>query len=88
MEMLQVLLEDENIQSLISENEDVILPAANVFHEFPAVVKDYIQENLEEFIVPGDISATYENMVTFTTSAASNMLNELTMMISGDIDEE
>ena len=87
MEMLQVLLENESIQNIITENEDVILPAANVFHEFPAVVKDYIRENLEEFVVPGDLKATYENMVTFSTSAANNMLNELTLMISGEVEE-
>lgn len=83
MEMLQVLLEDEGVQNLITENEDVIIPASNVFHEFPQVVKDYIQENLDEFIVPGDLKATYENMVTFSASAAANMLNELTDLISG-----
>ena len=87
MEMIQVLLENESIQNIITENEDVILPAANVFHEFPAVVKDYIRENLDEFIVPGDLKATYENMVTFSTSAANNMLNELTLMISGEVEE-
>ena len=87
MEMLQVLLENEDIQNIITENEDVILPAANVFHEFPAVVKDYISENLDEFVIPGDLKATYENMVTFATSAANNMLNELTLMVSGEIEE-
>lgn len=87
MEMLQVLLENEDIQNIITENEDVILPASTVFHEFPAVVKDYIKENLDEFVVPGNLNATYENMVTFATSAANNMLNELTLMISGEIEE-
>ena len=78
MEMLQVLLEDESVQKIINENESVILEGSNLFHQYPQYVKDYIQENLNEFIVPGDLKATYEKMVSFTESSVINLLEQLT----------
>lgn len=78
MEMLQTLLENESIQTIINENENLILENAQIFHDYPQFIKTHIQENLENFIVPGNIKATYENMVQFTESSVVSLLEELT----------
>lgn len=82
MELVPVLLENDGIQAYLSENEGSIVDAAKVFAEYPQIVKDHINENLKDFIVPNDMTATYENMVVFVESACAQFLTELTKMIS------
>ena len=77
MEMLTTFLENEGVQTLINDNEKAILESAVLFHSYPQVVKDYIQENLDQFIVPGNLEATYNNMVAFTESTVMSLLEEL-----------
>jgi hypothetical protein len=78
MQVLQTLLENEGIQTLLSNNEDMVYEATGIFNEFPQVVKDHITANLDSFIVPGNIQETYNNMVEFTRSSVTCLLDELT----------
>lgn len=78
MQLLNVLLEDEGIQKYLNENEQEIVQKTEMFNNFPQDVKNYIQENLEEFIVKGDLKQTYQNMVSFTESAVVSFLEDLT----------
>lgn len=85
MELLQALLENEVSQQYLNENSELILAASEVFAEFPQVIRDYIRENLDDFIEPGDLEATRENMIIFTDSAVSTLLEELSGMINGTV---
>ena len=82
MEALAILLEDQNVQDLISESQEEIVAASQIFHEFPSIVKDYISENLDQFIVSGNLEETYENIVLFTETASNTLLHELADLIS------
>lgn len=76
MKMLNVLLENEGIQAELANNEDKILEASILVGQFPEVIKEYIAENMSEFI--GDtIQETYSNMHVFTESATRNFMQEL-----------
>lgn len=83
MKLLSALLEEQACQEYINANEGPILEAAEQFHETPQKVKDYIFENLHEFVVPGDLNATYEKMVIFAESCAVQTLNELSSNLIG-----
>lgn len=82
MELLQLLSESEAGQGFINENEESILEATAQFHETPQQIKDYIIENLEDFIVPGDVPATYNKMVDFVTNQVVGNLHELADVLS------
>jgi hypothetical protein len=80
MECLNVLFENEGIQNYVSEKEEDILAGANMFHEYPQVVKDHIMENLDDFL--GEtIEETHQNIVEFTASSAFQYLGEIVEMI-------
>ena len=76
MQLISTLMENEAIQKYVTEQEALIVEASGMLGEFPQVVKDYIIENLSEFV--GDTpSETYENMVQFTESAVNQFMTTL-----------
>ena len=81
--LLNTIFEDENVQEYVDANTDSIMEAAEYFHQTPQLIKDYMLENLETFIVTGDLKATYENMVSFVTSNVVSVLDDLTDQIVG-----
>ena len=81
--LLNTIFEDENVQEYVDANTDSIMEAAEYFHQTPQLIKDYMLENLETFIVSGDLKATYENMVSFVTSNVVSVLDDLTDQIVG-----
>lgn len=83
MEILQSITESEDGQLFINENQEAILEATELFHATPQEVKGYIGENLEQFLVPGDLEATYENMTSFVESTVVQVLTNLSDQISG-----
>lgn len=82
-ELLSAIFEDENVQEYVDANTDSIMEAAEYFHQTPQLIKDYMLENLETFIVTDDLKATYENMVSFVTSNVVSILDDLTDQIVG-----
>ena len=76
MECLSVLLEDEGMQSLLQEKEVDIIGGAEAFHQFPQVVKDYVVENLSDF-VGSSVEETHQNITEFTETAAFQYLNDI-----------
>ena len=76
MECLQVLLEDKGMQTLLQEKEVDIIGGAEAFHQFPQVVKDYVMENLDDF-VGATVEETHQNIIEFTETAAFQYLNDI-----------
>ena len=81
--LLSSIFEDESVQEYVDSNTDSIMEAAEYFHQTPQVIKDYMLENLDTFIVSNDLKATYENMVSFVTSNVVSVLDDLTDQIVG-----
>lgn len=82
--LLEQIFEDEDVQNYVDGSAEQIEEAAGIFHEMPQQVKDYIMENLQDFVVPGDLNATYVKMVDFTENVVANSLNDLCDAIVGE----
>lgn len=76
MEILENLLNDETMKQYLESQEESILGGAQAFHEFPQVIKDYVQENLDQFIGK-TVKETYDNIVQFTETAALQYLSDI-----------
>lgn len=87
MKALQTLLETESVQTLISDAQPEIELANEAFEMSPQIIRDYIHEHLSDFLVVGNVQATYENMVDFVAEFAEGYLSELTDLISGNFEE-
>ena len=53
--LLSSIFEDESVQEYVDANTDSIMEAAEYFHETPQMIKDYMLENLDTFIVSNDL---------------------------------
>lgn len=85
--MLEAIFENEEVTSYVDSCGEQIEEAAAIFHETPQQIKDYIAENMEQFLVPGDLEATYVKLVDFVENCVVNNLNDLCEAIIAD-DEE
>ena len=70
-------MENEVVQNMVTEGEEMIVAANDMLGEFPQVVKNYVNENIDTFI-GADIKETFSNIVTFTESAVQQFLDETT----------
>lgn len=77
MELLNILMENEGIQSYLNENQEILEAGTEMFNEFPQELKSYIQENLNQFI-DESVEKTLENIVVFTEAAVHQFLDEVT----------
>lgn len=84
MGMLEYLCEHELSQSWLAENADVIEEAGSIVDDLPNVVKEHVMHNLGDFIVAGDLKATFDNIAIFAESSYTSMLEKLSAMINGD----
>jgi hypothetical protein len=77
MEALQIVLEDEGIQALIDENSEAIMKSSDILVQFADVIKEEVMENLGQFIEPGDLATTHENIRIYTEHAVASYANTL-----------
>ena len=70
-------MENEVVQNMVTEGEEMIVAANDMLGEFPQVVKNYVNENIDTFI-GADIKETFSNIVIFTESAVQQFLDETT----------
>lgn len=70
-------MENEVVQNMVTEGEEMIVAANDMLGEFPQVVKNYVNENIDTFIGE-DVKETFSNIVTFTESAVQQFLDETT----------
>ena len=70
-------MENEVVQNMVTEGEEMIIAANDMLGEFPQVVKNYVNENIDTFIGE-DVKETFSNIVTFTESAVQQFLDETT----------
>lgn len=82
MELIKVLLEDTTVQQYIESQNDQILKGAQVFSDFPKVIKQYVSENLSQFIEGDNSEMTRENIIVFTEAAVHQFLNDLSSAIT------
>lgn len=84
MSLLEQFFESDECQEYITENDEILEAAQDVILEFPKSLKDYILEHIEEFLVPGDLDATYENMVEFVSGGTERYYYEICSMLRGE----
>lgn len=88
MSMLQAFFETDEFKDYISENDDILEAAQDAYLEFSVSLKSYMMENVGMFIVPHDLAATRANMVEFVESGCETFLQELRLMMRGEMPEE
>jgi len=76
MECLQAVLENEYISNYIDKNERKIYEMTSKFHAFPEIVKQYVVENLDDF-VGDDLNETYENIKSFVSNSVFQYMHSL-----------
>lgn len=77
MSYLQAVFEDEDVQNYVDSCEEELIEGTEYFHETPQMIKDYIFENLEDFVVPGDLEQTYLNIIKFVEGCVVDNLHEI-----------
>lgn len=65
MKYSSVVFENQNIKNYISENEHLISEAAIYVAKMKPFLIDYVFENLQNFIVIGDLATTHSNIKSF-----------------------
>jgi hypothetical protein len=87
-DMLTQIFEDEGVQEYVNSQSQQIEEAATIFHNTPEQIKQHIFENLDAFVVPGDLQGTYDKMTTFTANCVEGLLNDLTDTIVSNTEAE
>lgn len=86
MSYVQALLENEEINSVLEENQEVVLETEEAISHFPKVLKSFILNNPKEFLAE-NIEETYKNIRVFTEVATSQFIQEVTTLYGNAISE-
>lgn len=86
MSYVEALLENEEINSVLEENQDVILETEEAISHFPKVLKSFILNHPTEFLAES-IEETYKNIRVFTEVATSQFIQEVTTLYGNAIVE-
>lgn len=84
MSQIKALLENEAVQSTLQDNEDVVNLVQERIEGFPNRLKEYVSENIEEFLSP-DLETTYKNIRTFAEVAQAQYIAEVTSVYGEQI---
>ena len=84
-ELIATLLENEEIQDVLSENEQIIEEAADSVHNFNKVLKSFVLANPEEFIGES-LDETFKNIRVFAEVATSQYLTEMSELSSSNLE--
>lgn len=76
MKYVEALLENAEVQNMLNENSELVEDASAVMMHFFDVMRNYVQENLVEFL-DEDLTETSKNIYTFATYATKQMLSEV-----------
>jgi hypothetical protein len=75
MSRVKALLEDQELSSILSENEAILEQSTAEFNEWFEVMTTFVTENIEEFL-DESLDETKKNVYTFATFATSQFLAE------------
>jgi len=79
MSQIKSLLENESIQGVLQENEEIVNDVQGKIEMFPERLKNYVAENIEEFLSP-DLETTFKNIRTFSEVAQAQYVAEVTSL--------
>ncbi len=85
MYRVNALLEDTEVQDIITDNAELLEGANADFEQWYDVMVDFVMENLDEFL-DENLEETYRNVYTFSTFATSQVLSELSHVYGSEID--
>lgn len=85
---LDQILESEEYSEYMTENDEILEAAKDCILEFPKSLKKYILENLNDFIVPGNLAATEQNIVEFVQGGTHQFIYEIVQQLKGNNLEE
>lgn len=85
MKYVKTIFENENIQELVTNNEELIDLATESLLKYNLELEATIYENLEDYIVDGDITATYESIRNVVIDENVSIINEISHVLGSDI---
>lgn len=86
MSYLKSLMETEEMQTFLTEHQDLICEGAQEISEFSEVVKEYVRQNPSAFLEQ-NLNDTYKNIRIFSEVATAQYISELTAIYNQDIDK-
>lgn len=84
MSQIKSLLENESIQDVLQENEELVNAIEERISAFPEKLKEYVAENIEEFLAP-DLETTVKNIRTFSEVSQAQFIAEVTSVYGEQI---
>jgi len=84
MRYIKAIFENENVQSLATTNEELIQYATEHLLAYNVALEQYILENVDDFIIEGDLAATYENIRNTVANENIDFINEVSEVIRSD----
>ncbi|MFW5799514.1 MAG: hypothetical protein ACOCZ5_00825 [bacterium] len=84
MSTLQSLLETEEAKNFLTENQDLILEAAQSVDAFGGVIKEYVVQN-PDFFIESDLETTYKNIRVFSEIATAQYLTEMVAICDQEV---
>jgi len=82
MKYIQTIFEDQDVQALAIANEPLIQYSADLLVESNVNLINYVVENMDQFLVEGDLASTYENIRNFAVQANLNTINENAIILA------
>lgn len=91
MSEIQALLENENVQTFITENEEILTETEQAVQDFGKVLKSFVLSHPEEFVAE-NTEETFKNIRVFSEVATAQFLQEVTTLVGSgmaeDVDED
>jgi hypothetical protein len=84
MKYVKAIFENENVQSLATTNEELIQFATEHLLVYNVALEQHILENVEDFIIESDLTATYENIRNTVAHENIIFINEVAEIIRSD----
>jgi hypothetical protein len=88
MKFIKTIFENNDIRDLAVANEELANASTSMLINYNLHLEQYVQENLDQFVIEGDLSSTYENIRNNVISANIAFMSECAAILSsGETDE-
>jgi len=84
MKAIKALMEDQEVQTMLSEQKESIDKGTEVLYEFADVVQEHVIENLSQFIGES-VADTHSNIAYFTEHAVASFADTLSQDLANAV---
>lgn len=88
MKYVKAIFENEDVKNLAVANEAMIQLATESLLSHNIAVQNHIMENLDQYVIEGDLAATYENIRNVVLNENIAFISESAQVLGSDLSEE